>query len=238
MRELKILILCFLIGACTTTMPPPENDILLPEIDVIQVKENSDEALKLASEAKLDVDVLTGKVTDFSNQLLNFQEEIKTFSPAKFEELENKLLVLSEELRMTKEQLTEVKNAAPAIAAIQMKAKTKKGGGPDGFEPTAEMKQQTYQDQQEKRYRNAKSIFNNGKFREAIGAFKETVSFAPNGKYVDACHYWIGACYFNLQNYAEAIASLTNVFAYPKSQKRDDAQLKIAICYEKLGDTP
>ena len=51
-----------LLHHCAKNVPPPEGSALLPEIDVIQVKENSDEALKLAQEAKLDVEALNSKV--------------------------------------------------------------------------------------------------------------------------------------------------------------------------------
>ena len=44
-----------------------QNEALLPEIDVVQVKENSEEALKLAQEAKLDVQMMNSKLIDMDN---------------------------------------------------------------------------------------------------------------------------------------------------------------------------
>ena len=38
-----------------SAMKQAEEKALLPEIDIVQLKENSDEALKLAQEAKLEV---------------------------------------------------------------------------------------------------------------------------------------------------------------------------------------
>ncbi len=67
-------------------------------------------------------------------------------------------------------------------------------------------------------------------------AFKEALKIGPSGKYADNCQFWVGECYFNLKHYARAIANYKKVFSYTNTDKADDAQMRIAICYSRLGD--
>ena len=79
-----------LLGGCAASMEQGAgSEALLPEIDVVQVKENSEEALRLAQEAKLDIDVINTKLTEIDNKLISFQDDLSSVSPAKIEEIEN-----------------------------------------------------------------------------------------------------------------------------------------------------
>jgi hypothetical protein len=50
---LTIVIYTGLLIGCASSLNQAENETLLPEIDVVQVKEYSEEALKLAQEVKM-----------------------------------------------------------------------------------------------------------------------------------------------------------------------------------------
>ena len=52
----------------------------------------------------------------------------------------------------------------------------------------------------------------------------------------DNCQYWIGESYYALGNYQQAITAFQNVFTFSNSNKDDDAQLKLGICYIRLND--
>ena len=52
----------------------------------------------------------------------------------------------------------------------------------------------------------------------------------------DNCQYWIGESYYGLRNYNQAIAEFEKVFSFANSNKIDDAQLKLGVCYLRLGD--
>ena len=43
-------------------------------------------------------------------------------------------------------------------------------------------------------------------------------------------------CLYGLGKYRKALTEFTKVFAYEKTEKADDAQLKVARCYMALGD--
>ncbi len=52
----------------------------------------------------------------------------------------------------------------------------------------------------------------------------------------DNCQYWIGESYYDMGNYEQAIISFEQVFSFTNSNKDDDAQLKLGICYHKLNN--
>jgi TolA-binding protein len=221
----------FLFGCATTPPAVPEGDVLLPEIDIVQVKESSDEALKAAQEAKLDVEVLNSRVTEINNQLLNFSEEMASVSSAKIEELENKVTILTEETKNIYRELDSLRKKVNAPARKTQPAIF----DASTFAPGKDDKLSSLP-ADERRYRQAQSFFNAGQYVNAVVAFKEALKAAPEGKNAADCQFWIGECYFKLGQYAYAIAGYKKVFSYTKSDKADDAQMRIAISYSKLGD--
>ena len=66
--------------------------------------------------------------------------------------------------------------------------------------------------------------------------FSELINTDPNNSLSDNCQYWIGESYFGMVNYNQAIAEFEKVFSFSSSNKNDDAQLKLGVCYVKLGD--
>ncbi|MDD5676177.1 MAG: hypothetical protein PHC61_18540, partial [Chitinivibrionales bacterium] len=109
-----------------------KSESLLPEIDVVQVKENSDEALKLAQEAKLDVQMLTTKNTEVDNKLISLSDDVSSVSIAKIEELENRLTLLVEAFKDQQEQIKALQTTASVRPAA-----AKKGAQASTFSPSA-----------------------------------------------------------------------------------------------------
>jgi len=232
-KYLKKIFALFLIGilvGCSTTAPPtPENDILLPEIDLIEVKEHADESLQLAQEARLEVKVLSAKIQDLSNQILNIKEDLKTLSPAKFEEIDNKNLVLGEEINLINEEISRIQKQ------LKMRQVAKRKISP-GFAPTKEMMAELAMSPDQLAYADALKLYNKKEYRKAISDFDRALELAPSGNKAGDCQFWAGESYYNLNDYANAIARFQKVFSYTASQKKDDAQVKIGRCYEKMGD--
>ena len=59
---------------------------------------------------------------------------------------------------------------------------------------------------------------------------------APYGSWADNAQYWKGECYYGMGKFDQGLTEFTKVFAYRKTEKADDAQLKIARCYLALGE--
>jgi TolA-binding protein len=231
-RCLLPLLAALLITGCASAPPAvPEGDVVLPEIDIMSVKENSDEALKLSQEVKLDMEVLNSRLTDVNNQLLNFSEEMASVSAAKIEEMENRTAVLTEEVKNIYHELDSLRkkiNMSQRKTTPPVFEMSTFGPGKDAKEAILSP--------DERKYRTAQSYFNAAQYLNAVVAFKEVLKIASNGKFADNCQFWIGECYFKLGQYAYAIANYKKVFSYPQTDKADDAQMRIAVCYSRLGD--
>ena len=214
------------ITGCAGSASQLETEALLPEIDVIQVKENSDEALKLAQEAKLDVDVLSAKVTEIDNKIILLSEEISSVSGAKIEELESRLALLVEAY----------KDLAAQVQALETaplrSAKKSSGPGPT-FSPTSATA--VISSPEYDLYQRGLQVYNTRRYDDAIEIFSDLLQQYPSGKYQDNSQYWIGECYYAKGEFAQAISSFKTVLSYQKSAKADDAQLKIGLCYLKMG---
>lgn len=218
-----------LIGCASTPKHKPIAETLLPEIDVVQVKENSEEALKIAQETKLDVDVLNNKATEMDNKVIALSEDVSSVSLAKIEEIENRLTLLVEAFKDLQAQVTVLQNApAPKFAV--------KPSAPATFSPSGASKALAGSTEYDT-YQNALRVFNTRNYEQALKAFSEILKQYPQGSYADNCDYWIGECYYAQRDYANAIASFKKVFDFKSSAKADAGQLKIGMSYMKMGQT-
>lgn len=86
------------------------------------------------------------------------------------------------------------------------------------------------------RYENARTEYEARNYRVAINLFEELLASDQSSSYADNCQYWIGESYYGLGNYTKAIAAFEKVFSFPNSNKNDDAQLKLGICYMAMNE--
>lgn len=229
MKKLKMILgsaVIFLAG-CAGSVQQIQNEALLPEIDVIQVKENSDEALKLAQEAKLEVDVLSNKIAELDNKIILLSEEISSVSAAKIEELENRLSLLVEAYKDLQAQIKAIE-AMP----VRVVSKPQKPSEPT-FSPSTAISLVTTPEYD--LYQNALQTFNKRQYDNAIALFNDLIKQYPEGQYTGNSYYWVGECYYAGNDYASAIVSFQKVLTYKHNQKGDDAQNRVAICYLKMG---
>ncbi len=216
---------------CATNKPiVKQGDLLVPEVDIISVKENSDEALRVAQQARLDMELLNARVTDMNNQVLGFSEEMASVSTAKLEEMENRLTVLTEEVKQIYQELDslriKIKTAPRKEKPVIFDVSVFGPGNDSALKLSGE----------DRKYRQGQSYFNSGQFVNAVVSFKEVLRVAPQGKNSSNAQYWIGESYFRMGQFAYAIANYKKVFAFANAEKADDAQIRIASSYQRLGD--
>ncbi len=87
-----------------------------------------------------------------------------------------------------------------------------------------------------KGYIDALSAYNDGNYEMAIEGFGRLVTGDPSHKLADNCQYWLGESYYALKNYKRAILEFEKVFQFGEQDKWDDAQLKLGICFQKIGN--
>ena len=79
-------------------------------------------------------------------------------------------------------------------------------------------------------YRTALDDYRERRYKAALERFGDVLSAAPSGNLADNSQYWMGECYYGLDEYRAALAEFTKVFAYSETEKDDDAQVMIARC--------
>lgn len=217
-----------MLAGCSATKPSGSADALLPEIDVVQVKEKSDEALKLAQEAKLDIEVLTTRLTELDSRVIALSEEMASISSAKIEELETRLALLTEAYKDLHAQIKAIETGA---VGRPRQAKGSDSGAL--FSPssaTGLLISPEYG-----MYQKGLKLYNARNFDQAIAAMSDLLHEFPSGKYVDDANFWVAESHYALSNYSSAVNFYQKVLDARNSSKADDAQYKIGLAYLKLG---
>jgi tol-pal system protein YbgF len=84
-------------------------------------------------------------------------------------------------------------------------------------------------------YQAAFDLLKDGKYAEAISAFKNFLTTFPNSALADNAQYWLGEAHYVTRRYADALRDFQTVLEkYPDSRKIPDALLKIGYCNYEL----
>ena len=73
-------------------------------------------------------------------------------------------------------------------------------------------------------------------YGESRQILRQMVQTFPQGNFVDRAYYWIGESYFMEQNYSHALTYYQKILGLVGSPKEDDAQFRIALTYQLMGD--
>lgn len=88
-------------------------------------------------------------------------------------------------------------------------------------------------------YQAAFDLLKDGKYQEAISAFRQFLVTFPASTLADNAQYWLGESHYVTRQYAEALRQFqTVVDKYPESRKIPDALLKIGYCNYELKNYP
>ena len=80
------------------------------------------------------------------------------------------------------------------------------------------------------------SFFNDNQSQNSLDEFQDLISINKNHSLSDNCQYWIGEVYYKQKLFQKSISEFSKVFEFSDSNKLDDAQYKIILCYVNLGD--
>jgi len=212
-----------------------ESEAILPQIDVIQVKESADEALRTARDMKRETETQNAKVTQLDNRLLLLSEEVSGFSYAKVEELEARLALLTEAY---KDMYVKIQALEDYVERSRPKPPPPKPAPSNAtFTPAAVVSDPLLASPEYDLYQSGLRLFNGRSYDRSAKVFEELLAKFPDGAYKDNAQYWIGECLYQQTKMDAAIEAYKKVFAYPNSPKADAAQFKIALALQKLGQT-
>ena len=86
-------------------------------------------------------------------------------------------------------------------------------------------------------YRTGRDAYRERRYDDAVKLFDKILNMAPYSEWADNAQYWKGECYYGMGKYGQGLIEFAKIFAFPRTEKADDAQLKIARCHLALGDT-
>lgn len=85
-------------------------------------------------------------------------------------------------------------------------------------------------------YIESLSNFQNGLYSQSIKGFSKLVISDPQNDLADNSQYWLAECYYSQKNYKRAIIEFEKVFTFAGTDKDDDAQLKLGLAYQSMGN--
>jgi tol-pal system protein YbgF len=255
-----------LLAACAPIHKLAPTDPAMPEIDVLQLKENSDEALKLSQENKLELQSLATKVHELETRMSALGDELANLPVAKLDELTQQMTMMTDQLRALDDRVSktrtvgavQAKKELPTFAPTALDS-TDKMASPTaimktdsiakakaGAKPETGAKRETAakpvarkppaSEIEAQLYKKAFDLYYGRDYAQAILKFEELLQKVPASTYADNCFYWIGECQFAIGNFAKAITGFRKVFTFSETEKADDAQLKLGYCYLRLGE--
>jgi len=89
------------------------------------------------------------------------------------------------------------------------------------------------------RYQAALHAFDTQEYDQAQNMFQNLLQSSDlRPSYSDNCYYWMGECSYAKKEWLDAITFFFKVLEYPRSNKEEDARMKIALSWFNLGERP
>ena len=85
------------------------------------------------------------------------------------------------------------------------------------------------------KYIESLSHYQNSEWNLSLNGFNYLIQVDSNHDLADNCQYWVGEVFYSLTNYTRSIKEFEKVFSFPGTNKSDDAQFKIGLCYMNIG---
>ena len=85
------------------------------------------------------------------------------------------------------------------------------------------------------KYIESLSNYQNGEWNLSLDGFKFLIQADSNHDLADNCQYWIGEIYYSQKDFRRSIKEFEKVFTFSGTNKSDDAQFKLGLCYVNIG---
>ena len=187
-----------------------DNQILLPELM---------SAFRQAVKSKAQQDSITlvvlKRLNTLSNKIGNLENQSKYMDSTALE-IFNKLVLVEN-------KIVTLTNSYNEMAKLR-------SGDPISSEP------QFNAEQYKETYMKSLGHFQNQNYKSAILGFEELVKSGVTNDLADNSQYWLAECYYSQKDFKRSIAEFEKVFTYAGTDKDDDAQLKIGLSYQSIGN--
>lgn len=181
---------------------------------------NLKNTLRAATEAKkqsdsVDISIIN-KINTLQNKIHILEDKAAYTDSTNFEILAQLVMIENKVVTLTNSftEMYNLKNEAPEVSQ------------------SAKLTPQEYK----KRYIESLSNYQNGRYEEAIQGFSKLVIANPRNELADNSQYWLAECFYSQKNYKRSIIEFGKVFTFPGTDKDDDAQLKLGLAYQSMGE--
>lgn len=188
------------------------------------------------------------QLNQFSDQLKMQQENLQAIQQARVDEAKRKAAAAARTAEQARMRADAANQAASSSSGTRIRADKRKklisaGSAPAAPAPVVRTATASTTSQPAAAVPTSggnlgqgKSLFDQGKFREAYQQFENVSASASAEDSVEA-KYMMGECLFALQEYDQAILDYQNIITnHPSSGKAPAAMLKQAMAFEKLND--
>lgn len=179
---------------------------------------------------------------DTKSQLSNLNKT-QTETNLKLEELNNKFLLLKEQLDNTKIEVRELRTMAIPIMSPVMPPEDIKVIKLETGEMKQEAKRENIEEKKviqpgpEELYQEAQNLFMSDRLSDSRERFAAFILSYPKHTLSDNAQYWIGETYYSEKDYQKALIEFKKVVDnYPSENKAADALLKVGFSYLELNN--
>lgn len=147
------------------------------------------------------------------------------------QELSNQLAKLDEQLQQQADKIEQLRQAP------QPRSQASDYQQPRTYQPlTAAPAQDLGATSPTEVYLQAFGDYASGRYQNAIHGFENFLQRFPNNSYASNAQFWLADCYFNQQQYPQAVQEFKRVLEnYPSAVKSPETLYKIAVAQLQLG---
>ncbi len=205
-----------------------ESNTIFPEYNISEINKKSVTADSLSRNTASRFDILNGALLTTRQELADLREQQVSISPARLEELETQVALLTEAF----------KDLYAIVAGIRVLPQIKyapiKPSVPKGFNLSDAG--DLILGEEQSLYQRAMEYYRSGRFAESRQLLTSQLSNYPQGGLADRASFWIGETYFSEKDYGQAITAYAKAEQFKGSSKSDDALYKQAVSYARLGE--
>ena len=244
--------------------PKQEPDYLLNSSAYEKARENSRDIKKIkASYLKQNeyidslffiVEVLTKelsiqnkKIDDlklaFSNDLSYFRDDYNSTTDSLNIELTNNIVKINNKVRILEDRASYTDSTNFEILNMLVMFENKISSLTDSYREISELQSKGTLNNKDmtdsefrERYIEGLSLYQNSDYNKSLKVFEELISVDKSHDLADNCQYWLGEIFYGMKDFRRSIKEFEKVFKFKDSNKYDDSQYKLGLCYINIGN--
>ncbi|MBC8213717.1 MAG: tetratricopeptide repeat protein [Candidatus Marinimicrobia bacterium] len=248
MKKLNLLYLLLAFGilivtGCTSTSDPsPDDSAVSAELKKVKkyaIKQGKNVAAleKRIKSLETELEKTQNNINDKLNSAHQSDSEIPSSITNNLVKSENKIKILEDRATYTDSLYFEILNdlvmIENRITSLTNSYKEMSELRTSGYiNDTPSISDEEYRE----KYIEALSSYQNGDFTKSMDEFAFLIESDATHDLADNCQYWIGEVYYAMKDYKHAIKEFEKVFSFAGTNKDDDAQYKMGLCYLNIGN--